>query len=112
MEKIPQKVLQRGLSFFEENFMQSVGSRFPLWEEVVRNSNLSQEGKEEVIQVLVKFRDDALISWERLDDAFYNTINRLLIITDKETDQKEAKAVFENIRDDIWDFFRELKEKE
>jgi hypothetical protein len=45
--------------------------------------------------------------WMNIGDAVHGTISYILSITERDKNKKEAEALFENIRDDIWALFEE-----
>jgi len=48
--------------------------------------------------------------WADIDDAFYGTINAMFNAIYDESNKNEAKALFQNIRDDMWMLFREIRD--
>jgi len=94
----------------KEKFNQQAPERFELWSSIVDDSEIEDEVKEEIKNALTKFRDKAFNAWDSLDDAVYYTISHLLAISKKSKKKDEARAVFENVRDDLWAFWKEVKE--
>lgn len=89
----------------EERFKSQIEERYNTWIEVVDESDIEEDLKKEVRQVLDKFRNSTFTLSLRIEDAFYNSVNHILTITNKSKEVEDARALFENIRDDIWDFF-------
>ena len=93
----------------EQKFERDITTRFDLWTSIVDDSGVSDDLKREIKEALTNLKDKGLKSWKSLEDAFYGTVNKILTLTEawrKKDD--EATTVFETLRDDIWDFYKEI----
>ena len=97
----------------ESSFNSSISRRFNLWQSIIDDSVATEQIKVELKQALNHFRGAAFTDWVNLDDAFHGTVNRLLTITAAwekgDNDPGDLKALFENLRDDIWELRREIQ---
>jgi len=93
----------------EDKFKQQINERFNLWAAIIDDSGVEEQTKEEIKNKLLDFKDGAFKNWASLEDAFFGTISLILTITKRDNNRDEAAALFENIRDDIWAFFKEIK---
>ena len=93
----------------EDNFKQRIDEKLDLWISIVNDSMVENQTKERIREILLNFKNNGLKNSSNLDNAFYDTISSILTITKKEPNKSEAAALFENIRDDIWLFFDELR---
>ncbi|OGY44405.1 MAG: hypothetical protein A3B89_02190 [Candidatus Buchananbacteria bacterium RIFCSPHIGHO2_02_FULL_40_13] len=95
----------------EDKFRQQIGERFDLWVSIIDEAKVSEGTKEKIKEILSTFRDKALANWwADIDDAFYGTINAMFNAIYDESNKNEAKALFQNIRDDMWMLFREIRD--
>ncbi len=93
----------------EQKFLNRIAEQYDLWLSIVDESgDVSEEGKEKVRELLRKLKEDALKSWNSIQDACYYTISQMLDVVEREENQEDAKALYENIRDDIWAVYREM----
>lgn len=97
------------VSSMEDAFRRQIEGRYQLWETIIDDSGVHGETKEKMRRALSDFKQDTSKKWTSLDDAFYGTISSILTITNQDEDKNEGKALFENIRDDMWALFEEIK---
>ena len=93
----------------EQKFSKLINARFDLWVSIVDDSEVDEKTKKEIKEKLSCFREGALTKWSNIDDAFYYTISSILTIIERDKMREGARALFENIRDDIWALFKEIK---
>lgn len=93
----------------DQKFSKLINEKFDLWTSVIDDSDVSAETKTNLKRDLNHFQNDAHTSWQTLDDAFYFTISTILTTSKKDKNKDEARALFENLRDDIWSLFKEIK---
>jgi len=89
------------LNSTEERFKREVGLRFDLWMDLVDDSAVSAETKNEIKQYLSRFRDDALIRWDDLAHACSNTLAAIQAVTDKDIHESNARALFRNLHNEL-----------
>ena len=91
-----------------ELFNRQIDERFNLWTSIIDDSKVKPETKNEIKKLLSYFKENACTKWDSLDGAVYGTISGILTITEKEKNNEEANALFENIHDDMWSFYKEI----
>ncbi|MDO8571141.1 MAG: hypothetical protein Q7R79_00490 [bacterium] len=102
----------------EDRFRAEFHGRIDFWKSIVRESTLPDDVKDQFYAVLDQRKEFKVTNrqYESVDDFDYYTrsllvglvFNKLKHRTD--IDQKELEAVFENIRDDVYAFIKEIKE--
>ncbi len=90
----------------EEN-KQALAEKLSLARDLINESQVSEETKVEMLRVLQEYLENWQKHYASLYDAVHWTISQLLGIYKKDADQLEAKALFENIRDDLWTLVRD-----
>lgn len=93
----------------EERFKQAIDERNKLWISIIDDSEVNNITKNKIKQLLLELKNDPHKKWGSLDNAVYGTISSMLTIVNQDDKKSEAKALFENIRDDIWALFKEIK---
>ncbi len=89
----------------EEN-QQALAEKLSLSRDLVNESQVGEGTKIEMLRVLQEYLENWQKHYGSLYDAVHWTISQLLDIYKKDTNQLEAKALFENIRDDLWTLVR------
>ncbi len=94
-----------------EKFLQTpetkdaIESKFLIWQDLIKDADVSEETKQEFIEALLKIKNWPE-SYSNLEDAIYGIVGYLINVYKKDPNQAEAKALFENIRDDLWPLVR------
>lgn len=89
----------------EEN-KQALAEKLSLVRDLVNESQVSENTKTAILRVLQEYLENWQKHYGSLYDAVHWTISQLLDIYKKDPDVDEAKALFENIRDDLWTLVR------
>jgi len=100
----------------EDRFRNEFHGRIDFWKSIVSESSLPEDVKKEFYTVLDQRKEFKVTNrqYESIDDFDYFTRSVLVNLVFKELkdradiDQKELEAVFENIRDDVYAFRKEL----
>jgi hypothetical protein len=94
----------------EARFKRLIDDRYELWVSIVDDSAIADEIKSEVKKYLLKLKEEAFTSWGNLADAFYGIKSVILTPVLRDRDQVEAMAMYENLRDDLNAFEKEIFE--
>jgi|GEM_PF-6633199 len=95
----------------EEKFNSVIKLRCTLWETIISEAKLDSEIKKQLTEILHKFRAGGLTAWRDLDDAFNQTVDSVMNITQvwqSEKNNPELKALIQNLREDILNLRAEL----
>ena len=96
------------LSSFDEILVE----RVKLWESIVRESIFSEEVRGRFLNVIQERFGNGKPVNESTDDWIYFSINRLLNIAKDVIKNgllgEDVMSLFENLRDDIWQFYKEI----
>lgn len=92
-----------------------LAERLKLWESIVQDSIFSDEVKGQFLSVLQKRFGSGKPEHESVGDWIYYSISQLLQVVDKiskkkELSRKDLMSLFENLRDDIWQFYKKVNE--
>jgi hypothetical protein len=85
-----------------------INERFDLLVSLVNDSKIGERTKNAIKERLLIFRNGAFNEWESFRLAIYYTISSILSIVEKDKNNEETMALFENIRDDLWALYREM----
>ena len=101
-------MLEKPISNPERKEPNLIEDRVELWLSIVAEAEIDPETKVALREILERFKD-----WEKnynhsLDDAAYYSVSQLLSATEKDSHKENAKALFEDLRDDMWALHREL----
>lgn len=84
-----------------------VTERIALWNSIVDEADIDQETKDDLKQIFINFEN-----WEKkynsLGDLIHYSLHQILSATEKDSHKDNAKNLFEDLRNDVWDVFREL----
>ena len=101
------KFEKKSLSF-EEN----LHGRIKLWESIVNDSNLAEDVKGSFLAVIRGRLAERKLIGESTGDWIYFSISMLLNVVEKAKNkglsENDIMPVFVNLRDDIWDFYKEI----
>lgn len=99
-----------------DRFRSEYRSRIDLWKSMVVESTLAEDVKQQFLDILEKRKEFRISDrqYETIDDFGYYTNSILATLLYKlgkrtDIDHTEAEAVFENIRDDVWAFVKEIE---
>ena len=96
-----------------EKFNREIDSRFSPWLALIDNAPIHTGDKEKIKGYLADFRDNTLKlkEWdsERFINNCYGAISGILSLINLDTGAEEAKALFYNLRDDLWDLEKEMR---
>ena len=81
-----------------------------LWNSLIEDSGVDEKTKKSVRDILDKFKNyEKNGAYKSVGDAVYYTVGQLLDATKRMVQGKDqADALFENLRDDIWAFKKEI----
>ena len=91
-----------------------INERIKLWESLIKESELDEIYRERLCDVIgeakgIKFDDE-----HSRDDWVYFTIHQIADIINEAikngADESVTRALFENLRDDVWSFWRGMKD--
>jgi hypothetical protein len=88
-----------------EDINQQLLDKLILLRSLIDESKVDQDTRTKFLEVL-DILDDWTTKYNHLEDAIYGTVGQLLAIYKKDSNQEEAKALFENTRDDLWSLVR------
>ncbi len=89
----------------EVGFEQKINDRMEIWLALVEDSDLDAKTKDLLKNRLTMLKEHKKHHWE-ISDAIYNTVVNIdNVIRGK---SREAEALFENLRGDLWDFYEEI----
>lgn len=96
-----------------ETIDERLSERVWLWRSVIRDSVFSNKIKDQFLSVIEERFGNSKPVNETMDDRIYFSISRLLIVVDKvvkeeKVSREELMPLFENLRDDMWDFYQEI----
>ena len=107
MEKIEENYLSP-----EERWQEAIPKRAGLWNALIKDSRIEEELREKFINVITIAKNRKFSDYYSLEDWIYGTLSGLLNIAEEAVKNgktlEEAKILFEELRHDIWDFYREL----
>ena len=87
--------------------------RNSLWESIILDSSFSDKIKDEFLAIIRDRFGKGMPVMESRDDWIYFSISQLLVVVDKiareeNISREELMVLFENLRNDIWDFYKEI----
>ncbi|QQG45696.1 MAG: hypothetical protein HYW89_02135 [Candidatus Sungiibacteriota bacterium] len=96
----------------EEKWARRIAERSQLWISIIEESDIDPEVKRGLVELIKLKSDNKAILGDSVDDWAYTTISALLtkLTKIKNVSPADKSALFENIRDDIWKFHKELNE--
>lgn len=90
-----------------------INERIELWESLVEESRLDEVYKTRLRELLGKAKDADFDTDKSRDDWVYFTVHQIADITNEAAkngaDESITKALFENLREDVWSFWKELR---
>ena len=100
---------------FDKNplsFDEILSERIKLWESIVNDSNIPEDVKNNFLDVIRERLAKKRLPGESISDWIYYSINMLLIVAEnakkKGLSENDIMPVFTNLRDDIWQFYKEI----
>ena len=94
-------------------FDEILAERVKLWESIIKDSNFSDGIKDKFLSVVRTRFGKGMPTNELIDDWIYFSISQLLVVIDEVAREEGASrgdlmSLFENLRDDIWLFYKEI----
>ena len=94
-------------------FNEILAEKVKLWESIIRDSNFSDGIKDKFLSVISKRFGKSIPTNESIDDWIYFSISQLLVVVDTVAREEgmargDLMSLFENLRDDIWQFYKEI----
>lgn len=81
-------------------------SRIQTWDSLVDEAGISEEAKEKIKKKILDFREEIKNGKRGQGDAVYYAISTFnYILKDDKSD--ESDSLFEILRDEMWDFYKE-----
>ena len=113
MKEIPATKEKPRFKSPEEKFKREIDSHFSLWVGLIDDAPISTNNKEKMKRYLTEFKDNTLKlkEWdtEKFIQNCYLAIRGILSLVDLDSETDEAKALFYNLRDDLWDLEKEMR---
>ena len=95
-------------NIYQEKFTKEISDRSSVWEEIINESDINEEQKEKLLELINSYKNRRFTIHDQPYDVCRGLISQILTILFNSENEGE-KALFENLRDDIWDMYKNME---